>query len=274
MFDFLTWHSRQLIFASLIFGGSSIFTPTLAQNSIPVYVGEVLDIHGRPAEVSRDINEFVRYLESETGLSLKIVVLPWNRAKEYAKNGQGFLFGFSKSPERIIDYDFSEPFWVEKIWLISAGKKQVKVHSPKDLLGQIIGVERGASYGFEFEAAKATIFKVDDDTLSMERRFQKLFSGRNNGMLWIGRRLDSEFDSGAELKAYLIKNLFPTFSDQHIAAQEFTVAYTPIFFDTIHFACAKGKYQGEMTKISKAIEHGKRSGRIKLIFTNSKANLN
>jgi hypothetical protein len=113
------------IYSLFLFGAfiSSICGGVHASESktISLFLQEALDTRGRQAPVSPTQEKFISFLEHETGLRFKRVQLPWNRAKMMAIEGKGIIWAMSKTPERIMNYYFSEPVLESRIWAVSYG---------------------------------------------------------------------------------------------------------------------------------------------------------
>lgn len=242
--------------------GCTVPNRACSSETISIFLGEVIDSNGQQKPVAADVEKIVRYVEAETGLKFKIKLLPWRRAQLLVKNGEGIIYGFSKSPDRIDFYDFSLPVVVEKVWAITADNGDAKIMTINTLNGKTISIERGVSHGFEFEKARNILFKIDEDTASVESRFKKLFAGRSDALFWQAR----QFKRAQDLENYLIKEVFINFVDRELSQKKITVSPEPLYLDEVHFACAKSKYLGEMKKINAAITKGKINGMLTSIL--------
>ena len=238
--------------------------PNRAWSSEPIsiFLGESLDGNGQQKPIAENVEKIVRYVEAETGLKFKIKLLPWRRAQLLARNGEGIIYAFSKTPERMDFYDYSLPMAVIRIWAITVDNGDDKILTVNTLKGKTISIERGTSHGVEFEKARNILFKVDEDTASVESRFKKLFAGRSDALFWHSR----QFKRAKELEDYLIQKVFANFIDRELSQKKITVSPEPLYFDEVHFACAKGKYRQEMKKINVAITQGKINGKLTLLL--------
>lgn len=82
--------------------------------------------------------------------------LPWARALEYAKNGvSAGSPGWTKTPERDVDFLFSEPFvnCVDGVFFLK--DKPMEFSSVADFQGLRIGVITNLTYGKEFSEAQS-----------------------------------------------------------------------------------------------------------------------
>lgn len=97
------------------------------------------------------------------GIDVEYDFLPWARALEYAKNGiSAGSPGWTKTPERDVDFLFSEPFvnCVDGVFYLK--EKPVEFSSVADFKGMRIGVINNLTYGKDFAEAQArNEFKTD-----------------------------------------------------------------------------------------------------------------
>jgi polar amino acid transport system substrate-binding protein len=233
---------------------ATVGAPTI----ITVFVQEALDSKGHPLPVSSGLLNFFQFFERNAGLHLQAVTVPWNRAKQMTLDGKGIIWGFSKSPERLMHYRFSETVMKSRIWAIGYGEPQLALRSIKDLKNKTISVERGVSHGMEFELAKNKIFKIDEDAAQASARFRKLIAKRSDVLLW-GLL---QFDRQDLFLDYLHKIYLPGLRDPELLGKKFYASTTPLFYDSIHFASAKGQLENEMKKIDAAIKQGFKSGEL------------
>jgi polar amino acid transport system substrate-binding protein len=262
MISHLISPTRLFAFICIFVVGCIVPNRALSSETISLFLGEVIDSKGQQMPVAADVEKIVRYVEAETGLKFQIKLLPWRRAQLLVKNGDGIIYGFSKSPERVDFFDFSLPVVVEKVWAITADNGDAKITTVNTLIGKTISIERGVSHGFEFEKAKNLVFRVDEDTASVELRFKKLFAGRSDALFWQAR----QFRRAKELEDFLIHDVFTNFVDRELAQKKITISPEPLYFDAVHFACAKGKYRKEIAKINTAITQGKINGKLTAIL--------
>lgn len=229
-----------------------------APTSLSVFVQEALDEKGQALPMTPGLLKFFQFFERETGLHLVPVSVPWNRAKRMTQEAQGVIWGFSKSPERLVNYRFSEAVLRSRIWAIAYGEPAIPLRNVADLQGKTISVERGVSHGMEFELAKNKIFKVDEDTAQSSARFRKLLAKRSDVLLW-GL---VQFDRQDLFLHYLHQVYIPSLRDPELLGKKFYVSTSPMFYDSIHFAAAKGHFENEMRQIDQAIRRGLKSGEL------------
>lgn len=226
--------------------------------TIRLFLQENLDAQGRQIPVEDKVHEIIRFFEKETGLKFEPVILPWKRAQVETANGQGIIYGFSKSVDRLKHYYFSSPVITEKVWAISYGKPKPNFRTIEDLRGKIISIGRGFSHGLEFDEARDKVFYVEEDSASVAARFKKVLARRSDLMLWPVRQMETS----KEVEDYVNKVLIPQASDIELRDKKFNVSDKPMFYDTVHFASVKGKYQDVIDRIDKAIEHGNKNGEL------------
>lgn len=255
--------------AYLLYAGAFTFSAAYMESThanekkrITVFLQEALDNNGKVIPDTPAVLKFVQYFERETGMQFQRISLPWNRAKRLTLDGQGIIWGFSKSLERLQEYDFSEMVIRSRIWAIAYGEPKMNLRSVADLQGKTVSVERGVSHGMEFESVKNKFFKVDEDTASAAARFRKLIAKRSDVLLW-GL---VQFDQEDKILKYLHQTYVPSLRDPALINKHFYVSSAPMFYDSIHFASAKGRFKEELEKIDAAIKRGFKSGELSKIL--------
>ncbi|WP_395007229.1 substrate-binding periplasmic protein [Undibacterium sp.] len=226
--------------------------------TITVYLQETLDTNGNLQPTSKGLLKFFQFLERETGLHLQPVSVPWNRAKLMTLEGKGIIWGFSKSPERLLSYRYSQTVFSSRIWAIAYGEPHLHLRSISDLQGKVVSVERGVSHGMEFELAKNKVFRIDEDSAQASARFKKLIAKRSDVLLW-GL---AQFDRPDLFLTYLHKTYIPELADPELLGKTFYVSDKPLFYDSIHFASGKTHFEIEMQKIDAAIKRGFKTGEL------------
>lgn len=233
-----------------------------AQKAIPLYVQEALDANGRQLPDAPGIHQFIVYFEKEAQLRFQLVHLPWNRAKNMVLEGKGMIWGFSKNRERLAQYDYSDTVLQSKIWAIVYRAPKTPLLGVDDLKGKTISVERGVSHGMDFEAARGKVFQVEEDTASAPIRFRKLMLGRSDALLW-GL---VQFDEHQAIQNYIQTQYIPSMNDPQLLGSQFFVSERPMFYDSLHFAVAKGKFGEELQRMNRAIKRGLKSGELTRIL--------
>lgn len=129
---------------------------------------------GTPKGILVDI---LRELEVRTGLTFDIRLMPWKRAYMFAREGVGGIVGLSKNKERLASFDYSEVLYHDEMRLVVLKGNEFPYGGINDLKGKVVGVTRGASYGDEFDAAKAKVFIPSEDA-GAQCRLRMLLAGR------------------------------------------------------------------------------------------------
>ncbi len=229
---------------------------------IPVYVQEMADANGRLSPAYRNLEAMLTYLESQSGLQFERIRLPWERAKMMALEGQGLIWGFSKTRERLNQFDYSETVVPLPIWAVSYVPGSKVIRDVQDLRGAKVCTRRGVSLGLDYEKAKLNVFKADEELTNFSQMFHKLIAARCEYLFWGVQR----FDSRAEIESYLHQQFIPALHDPALLNKKFTVSQQAVFYDTIHFATGRGYWQPELSRLNQAIRKGRQNGEIERIL--------
>lgn len=128
-----------------------------------------------------------------------------------------------------------------------------------------MSIGRDFSHGMAFEEARQKRYvEVQDDSASESARFRKLRTGRSELMLWPVRHLTTS----TEVEKYLQLTLIPGFKAPELNPRHFDVSTRPIFYDTLHFAVAKGKYSRELKHLQTAIKQGRKNAQLDKLLAN------
>lgn len=146
-------------------------------------MSEELDAQGKVLPLAQHIQAIFSYLEKQTGLKLEVRRYPWKRALDMAFNGEGIIFGISKTAEREKNLIFSSPLFSDKVYLVTRCDQTFKYQQLSDLKGKVIGLVRGTSYGYEFDKQAGKLFQIEADTASNIGRLRKLYQGRMHAFL-------------------------------------------------------------------------------------------
>ncbi|MBR7799296.1 substrate-binding periplasmic protein [Undibacterium fentianense] len=223
---------------------------------VKLFLPENLDVKGIQIPITPQIESVLRYIQRETKIKFSIVYLPWKRAQIEVKQGNGILYGFSKSTERLESYRFSVPVITLNIWAISYGPNSGNLAELNDLKGKIVISSLGISHGIEFERARNQLFVVQEDFLTIQERFKKLIAQKNSVML-IPVRQELSREQAEEV---LHRQTITEFNDPDFSGRKFNISQNPMFYDTIHFASSKNHFQDVMNKIDLAIQRGMKNG--------------
>ena len=254
----------QFLGAVLICLQCSGYAKAEKPNVVPLYLQETLDSRGQQLPIDKKLNRLLMYFERESGLRFERHLLPWNRAQLMTKDGGGIIFGFSKSPARLLAYHYSLPVVSDRVWAITYGEPKPNFQTAADLKGRTVSIGRGFSHGLEFEQAKNVIFTVQEDSALAAARFKKLIARHSDVMLWPIR----ELERSEQIEEYLQKTLIPSFHDPELNDRVFNVSSQPMFYDTSHFASAKGKYEAEIAKLDEVIRRGTKNGELAKMLHN------
>ncbi|QLG89554.1 transporter substrate-binding domain-containing protein [Chitinibacter bivalviorum] len=171
--------------------------------------------------------EAVEFVQKDTGIQLKLELMPWNRAYKLAEQGQGGVIGLSYTPERAGIFDYSKAIYDSGTNLVQLKKSSFAVKSLAELSGKKIGALIGVSYGIEIDqAAKNGVFEMVRDT-SHTARLKNLLAGRIDAALLANAVTD--------LPPLLVAD-----PELKVHADEFVVLPKPLAADPIHVAFRKG----------------------------------
>lgn len=232
------------------------------KQTVRLFLQENLDQQGKQVALDPKLMEILAYFEREAGVKFEPVILPWKRAQLETLHGEGIIYGFSRSSERLRLYHFSQPVVVERIWGVTYGLPKPTYKSIEDLRGKVVSTGRGFSHGMEFDQASRTVFTVQEDASSTVSRFKKLMAKRNDLMVWPVRG----YEHSKEVEAYINRTVVQDSNDPELAGKHFDVTERPLFYDTTHFASVKGRFQDIITKIDKAIARGNKNGSLPAVL--------
>ncbi len=155
-------------------------------------------MYGRQGHAKGLYPDIVQNIFARTGTKVLIVPLPWPRALASVNAGKMGIAGIYKTSSRMKVMDFSDPLFVERIWVYSLSKSPHRFRNMSDLSGLRVGVIRGWSYGDEFDAARKqkafTISEIDSDELGMSMlrasRIDVMLSIQQSAQLVLGGSQD------------------------------------------------------------------------------------
>lgn len=253
----------RIVFSFVICFCLSInFAQAGEKQTVRLFLQENLDQQGKQQALDPKLMEILAYFERESGVKFEPVILPWKRAQLETLHGEGIIYGFSRSRERLRLYHFSQPVVVERIWGVTYGSPKPKYKSVEDLRGKVVSTGRGFSHGMEFDQASNVIFTVQEDSSSTVARFKKLMAKRSDLMVWPVRG----YEHAKEVEAYINRTVLQDSNDPELLGKHFDVTDRPLFYDTTHFASAKGRYQDIIAKIDKAIVRGNKNGSLPAVL--------
>ncbi len=222
------------------------------RQTIVILMSEELDANGKVLPLASHIRGIFNYLEKQTGLSLEVRRYPWKRALEMAFNGEGIIFGISKTQEREKSLVFSTALYADSVYLVTRCDQTFKYQQVSDLKGKIIGMVRGTSYGSDFDNQIGKLFKVESDTGSNAGRLRKLYQRRMDAFLMYSiqnsQQLASQLNQGYGAE-------FPAHSDKPV----FCVLPNPISQVGIHLAQAKTLPADHFLQLEAALQKARSS---------------
>ena len=236
--------------------GIAFSSVAAAPLTVKLYLPDNFDANRKQIPNTQQLTEVFNYIEPEADLKFVIVTLPWKRAQFEVRQGNGILYGFSKSAERFEHFRFSAPVITLNVWAITFGTDNPHFSDVMDLKGRIVTSGLGLSHGIEYENAKNKIFTVQEDFISFPERFKKLIVKRSHLMLVPSRqRLNRE-----QVDYWLNHILIPGFNDPGLKNKHFDVSTKPMFYDTIHFASGKDHFDDIIDRIDIVIQKGTKDG--------------
>ena len=256
--------TKRLAIAHLIFllsGSAALAMPITP--IVPLLLSEEVDEKNALIPLPKETSAIIQYLEASIDLHFEVRRYPWKRALENAKNGEGLIFGISKTPERLRKFTFSEPVFTDQTWLITRCDATFVFNDLQDLKGKTIGVVRGASSGEAFDQLANVLFKIEDDTGAKQARFNKLYNRRMNALIFyksdiIASKLEMELN-----KQYA-QNFTPFEKpNPHV----FCVLPKPVSTVSIHFATGIDQDMTYLEIIDKALMRAKKNGDLVRIFS-------
>ena len=151
--------------------GDDLSPMTLAYVDFPPYEYEY---KGEPRGI---LVEIVNTVFQRAGIQLELIHYPFQRAYEETRKGSiDGLFNFYKTPERLKDFDYSDPIIDNPLVLFVHKDSEFEFSGNiHDLAGLRVGAIHGYTYGQEFDQSELFII---DYANSHEANFQKLILGR------------------------------------------------------------------------------------------------
>ncbi len=127
--------------------------------------------HGLYPTLMREIFARIR-------VEVEITGYPWKRALLLGERGEEAVGGIYKNEKRLLIYDYSDPLFEEKLVVFVRKGEMFKFDELSDLRGKRVGINRGWSYGQEFdEAREAKVFEAKEAE-DNHANFGKLVRGR------------------------------------------------------------------------------------------------
>lgn len=114
---------------------------------------------------------------------VQIVAVPWKRALYLGENEIMGIGGIYKNEKRLLIYDYSDPLFVEKIFVYYRSGDEHRYNSMQSLFGKTVGVISGWSYGDEFDFLRDQGLFMVEENISNNLNFKKLAMGRIDCLL-------------------------------------------------------------------------------------------
>ena len=253
-----------LVMAMLSDPARTVSLETVKARNISILISVDEGIKTPSGATSDNAARLFKYLEEETHVHFQLTSLPWKRALISARNGEGFLYGASKNPERAGYLKFSEPIYSDSVWLVKRCDNSLKFEHLYDLKDKSIGVIRGASYGEEFDRAANVIFKAELDANDNQARFAKLLKKRTDAMV-----IYSQVQK-ASLLENALQERFGFIAAAELGTMKthpYCVLPRPVSTQTIHFAVAPGHDEAYLERLNAALVKARESGKLMRIFS-------
>lgn len=209
------------------------------------------------AALSAPNRQLLAYIESETGVQFERKFVPWKRALQSAIEGKGFVFGASQTPERLQHLVFSEPIYIDNVWIVTRCDARFSYNSIADLKGKTIGMIRDAYYGPEVAKAVNFVFTPEYDVNDSISRFDKLLKHRTDGIFVYTQLTDPRALEDMMKMQYgrLAEQENPAFRERPFCAQG-----KPVHSSSLHFAATPGYHPEYLKELNKALSKAAKSG--------------
>ena len=251
------------LFCSGTLLAQAIPTPISNANTLIVLMAEQRGDRDQVLPLTKNVIQLFNYLEDTTKLKIEVRRYPWRRVLHNAENGEGFVFGIYKTAERLQVYNFSEPVYSDKIWLMTRCEDKLNYNGIHDLKGKTIGIVQGSSAGDEFDSQVNVLFKAEYNTSSLAGRFSKLYQKRMDAFLLYDPRtnlkeMQREFNQiyAVDLDEYRKKK-----------TDIFCILPKPINVIDAHFAMSLRGDKALLEKLDRALQQGRKSGELDRIFS-------
>nr|WP_315487386.1 ABC transporter substrate-binding protein [uncultured Undibacterium sp.] len=234
----------------------------LENTIVPILMAEQKGDRDQVLPLTKNVLQLFSYIEQTSKLKLEVRRYPWRRVLHNAANGEGLIFGIYKTPERTQIYNFSEPVYSDKIWLVHRCEDSFTFHSMADLKGKTIGIVLGSSAGDEFDSQVNQLFKAEYNTSSLAGRFSKLYQKRMDAFLL--------YEPRTNLKQiqHELNQIYAYDLDEYKKKKTdiFCISTKPVSVIDAHFAISPKADQSLLEKIDKAIIQAKKTGELEKIF--------
>ncbi len=220
---------------------------TIAANPAVLLIRELRTETGELQPLQPQVQQLLAFLEQKAELRFEIHRYPWNRVLANARQGEGIIFGLSKTSERLYEFQFSELLFSNYVWLIQRADDKFAFNDWPDLRGKRLGILRGVSYGDEFEKHRNHLFQVEEDVSSLSARLKKLYFKRVDGLLW------GYWHSDKNVAETALYRQFSHFSYEFPNGVRFSLAKKFIQKDDLYFAAVPEKFDEQLEKLNRAL---------------------
>jgi polar amino acid transport system substrate-binding protein len=240
----------------------STFANSQATVAIPILIAVQTGDKDQELPISKLNSLVFNYFKKTLDVTFDVRHYPWRRVLYNGENGEGIIFGIYKTPSRIKIFNFSEPVYTDKVWLVSLCKKQFPFNKIQDLVGKKIGIVPGSSAGEEFDnQVGKTIINEKNDT-SLAGRFLKLYQNRMDAFLLYEPRTNL-----IEVQKELNLQFAPNIKEYSQTKKDlFCILPHPISSIEVHFALSKKANQAYLDKINHALIKAKKNGDLNQIL--------
>ena len=128
----------------------NVFSNAESVRHVKLYYPENLDSKGKQIPVTPEVLKVFKYFERAASLKFSIEILPWKRAQLEVTRGEGIIYGFSKSNERLEQFRFSLPVLSLPVWAISYGSENANIAELSDLKAKVVSSSVGVTHGIEY----------------------------------------------------------------------------------------------------------------------------
>ena len=239
-----------------------IFQNMRMSDIVPILVPEQKGERDQILPISTTSLQLFNYLEKATKLKLDVRRYPWQRVLHNAENGEGLIFGISKTPERLQIFDYSLAVYSDKIWLVARCEDKMQFKDIADLRNKTIGIVKGSTAGEHFDSAVNVIFKAEYNNSNLAGRFLKLYQRRMDAFLLYEprsnyKRVQKELNQmyAVDLDEYRRDKL-----------DVFCILPKPVATIDAYFAISKQADKTVLEKINRALIQARRSGELDRIY--------
>lgn len=229
--------------------------------TVHVLIAEQLDKHAQNKPLATSTKQLLDYLEKELKVKMAVDYYPWARVLLHGEHGLGLIYGISKTEERSKIFDFSDPVFTQKTWLVTLCDRQFPFEKIADLKGKTISLHRLSSVTEEFDRQAEKLFKVDGEGASNEARLQKLLSRRSDALVYYSTQELGTLQNRINLEYEIsIRRSSTEVQTSVNASTLFCVLPNPIGRTTIHFAQSKKNDITLLHRINQALRRNRQIG--------------